>query len=65
MEMARKLFIVLTIVLCASVALGQDSRGGRRRNRGGDRASAGGSAASRPIRRRRRFCGESTPTATE
>ena len=42
--MVLKLFIGLTIVLCASVALGQDNRGGRRHNRGGDRASASRSA---------------------
>ncbi len=40
MAMAGKLFVALTIILCASAALGQDYRGGRRRNRGGDRASA-------------------------
>jgi hypothetical protein len=45
--MPRKLFILLTIVLCTSVALGQDSRGGHRHNRGGDRGSA--SRASRRV----------------
>jgi hypothetical protein len=42
--MARKLLIVLAIMLGASIALGQDSRGGRKHRRNGDRASANGAA---------------------
>ncbi len=38
--MAHRLFILSMIVLCASVALGQDNRGGRRHNRSGNRGSA-------------------------
>jgi hypothetical protein len=39
--MPRKLFILLTMVLCTSVAFGQDSRGGHRHNHGGNRGSSG------------------------
>jgi Ca2+-binding EF-hand superfamily protein len=44
METGRKLLIVLTIVLSAGVALGQDNHSGRRHRHGGNRSSANSSA---------------------
>lgn len=44
METGRRLFVVLTIVLWAGVALGQDSHSGRRHRHGSNRSSANSSA---------------------
>ncbi len=44
MTTTRKLFIVLTILLWAGAAFGQDSRGSRSRHHGAQRASANGSS---------------------